>query len=145
ILDVPATLERLETLGVTVVGYRTTRFPGFFISDSGYALDWSVDSPAEIATILRAQLDQSAGGAGVLVANPLQPEEQLDPELHDPTLAEGLSMMDKQGITGKAVTPFLLGHFHSATHGQSLAVNVRIILRNATLAAQIATALADRG
>ena len=144
ILDVPATLERLETLGVTVVGYRTRQFPGFFIADSGYPLDWSVASPGEVAALLHAQRDQNVGGAGVLIANPLRADEQLDPALHDETLATGLSMMEAQGITGKAVTPFLLAHFHSATHGKSLAVNVRIILRNATLAAQIASALTDR-
>jgi pseudouridine-5'-phosphate glycosidase len=144
ILDVPATLERLETLGVAVVGYRTRRFPGFFISDSGQPLDWSVQSPAEVAAILRAQREQGVGGAGVIVANPLPPDEQLDRDLHDRTLADGLAMMAEQGVTGKAVTPFLLAHFHAATHGQSLAVNVRIILRNAVLAAQIAVAFGDR-
>jgi len=142
ILDVPATLERLETLGVTVLGYRSRKFPGFFISDSGYEVDWSVDSPAQIAEVLRAQIDQGVGGSGVIVANPLPTDEQLDPQLHDATLAEGLSLLERDHITGKAVTPFLLAHFHSATHGQSLAVNIRIILRNAALAAQIAVAAA---
>jgi pseudouridylate synthase len=141
ILDVPATLERLETLGVTVLGYRTTRFPGFFISDSGSALDWSVRSPDEVAEIIRAQRGQDLGGSGVIVANPLPADEQLDPALHDETLATGLTMLERNGITGKAVTPFLLAHFHSATEGRSLAVNVRIILRNAALAADIAAAL----
>jgi pseudouridine-5'-phosphate glycosidase len=140
ILDVPATLERLETLGVTVVGYRTTRFPGFFIADSGYPLDWSVDEPEQIAALLRAQREQGVHGTGVIVANPLPVAEQLDPELHDRTLADGLAAMARDGITGKAVTPFLLAHFHSATHGASLAVNIRIILRNAALAARIAAA-----
>jgi pseudouridine-5'-phosphate glycosidase len=142
ILDVPATLERLETLGVTVLGYRTRRFPGFFISDSGSPLDWSVDSADDVAEIIRAQRAQDVGGAGILVANPLPHDEQLDPALHDETLMTGLSMMERGGISGKAVTPFLLAHFHSATEGRSLAVNVRIILRNAALAAEIAVALA---
>jgi pseudouridylate synthase len=142
ILDVPATLERLETLGVTVVGYRTSRFPGFFIADSGYALDWSVDQPDQVAALIRAQREQGVGSAGIIIANPIPKDAQLDPALHDETLATGLSMMERDGITGKAVTPFLLAHFHSATHGLSLAVNVEIILRNATLAAQIAVALA---
>jgi pseudouridine-5'-phosphate glycosidase len=142
ILDVPATLERLETLGVTVLGYRTKRFPGFFVADSGYDLDWSVDTPAQVADVLRAQREQDVGGAGVIVANPLPVDEQLDPALLDETLAAGLSMMERDGISGKAVTPFLLAHFHSATQGRSLAVNVRIILRNAALAAAIAVAAA---
>jgi len=141
ILDVPATLERLETLGVTVVGYRTRRFPGFFIADSGYAVDWSVDSPTRVAAMIHSQREQGVGGTGIVVANPLPVEAQLDPALHDETLATGLSMMEQQGITGKAVTPFLLAHFHSATEGRSLTVNIEIILRNAALAAQIAVAL----
>jgi pseudouridine-5'-phosphate glycosidase len=144
ILDVPATLERLETLGVSVVGYRTKRFPGFFITDSGHPLDWSVDDPDQAANLIRAQRDQGVGGAGIVIANPLPVEEQLDPSLHDETLSTGLALMERDGITGKAVTPFLLAHFHSATQGRSLAVNVEIILRNATLAAQIAVALASR-
>jgi pseudouridylate synthase len=141
ILDVGATLERLETLGVTVVGYRSRRFPGFFITDSGFDLDWAVDSPAQVASLLRARGAQGVHRGGVVVANPLPASEQLDPQLHDRVLADGLSKLEGEGITGKAVTPYLLSHFHSATEGRSLAVNVRIILRNAALAAQIAAAL----
>jgi len=143
ILDVPATLERLETLGVTVLGYRTTRFPGFFIADSGHDIDWSVDTPEEVAQIIHAHREQALGGGGIIVANPLPTDEQLDPTLHDNTLAEGLAIMERDGVSGKAVTPFLLAHFHDATQGQSLAVNVRIILRNAALAARIAVASAS--
>ncbi|WP_091554617.1 pseudouridine-5'-phosphate glycosidase [Micromonospora pattaloongensis] len=142
ILDVGATLERLETLGVTVVGYRTRRFPGFFITDSGFDLDWSVESPEQIAAALRARREQGVQGGGLIVANPLPVDEQLDPALHDRTLADGLAMLARDGVTGKAVTPFLLAHFHSATEGRSLAVNVRIILRNAELAGRIAVAAA---
>jgi pseudouridine-5'-phosphate glycosidase len=142
ILDVGASLERLETLGVSVVGYRTTRFPGFFITDSGFALDWSVDSPQTVAALLRAQREQGVHRGAVVVANPLPVDEQLDPALHDRVLQDGLSRMDSEGVTGKAITPYLLSHFHTATRGASLAVNVRIILRNAALAAQIALALA---
>jgi pseudouridine-5'-phosphate glycosidase len=144
ILDVPATLERLETLGVTVVGYRTHRFPGFFVSDSGMALDWSVDSPEEVAAVLGAQRDQDLHTGAVVVANPLPTDEQLDPALHDATLAAGLARAEREGVVGKAVTPFLLAHFHESTRGESLAVNVRIILRNAALAAQIAAAAATQ-
>ncbi|MEN3305006.1 MAG: pseudouridylate synthase [Micromonosporaceae bacterium] len=141
ILDVRATLERLETLGVAVVGYRSRRFPGFFVTDSGFDLDWAMDSPARIAALLRARREQGVHRGGVVVANPLPVDEQLDPALHDRVLADGLSKLESEGITGKAVTPFLLSHFHSSTEGRSLAVNVRIILRNAALAAQIATSL----
>ena len=141
ILDVGATLERLETLGVAVVGYRTQAVPGFFVSDSGFALDWSVDSPAELAAVLRAQRAQAVHPGALVVANPLPPDEQLDPGLHDRVLADGLAALRRDGVRGKAVTPALLAHFHAATGGRSLEVNVRIILRNAALAAQLAVAL----
>ncbi|MFI7280863.1 pseudouridine-5'-phosphate glycosidase [Micromonospora chersina] len=145
ILDVGATLERLETLGVSVVGYRTRRFPGFYLTDAGFDLDWSVESPEQAADVLAARRDQGVHHGGLIVANPLPLDEQLDPALHDRTLATGLAMLARDGVTGKAVTPFLLAHFHSATEGASLAVNVRIILRNADLAARIAVASAARG
>ncbi|MFI6780992.1 pseudouridine-5'-phosphate glycosidase [Micromonospora sp. NPDC050276] len=144
ILDVGATLERLETLGVAVVGYRTRRFPGFYRTDAGFDLDWSVDSPEQVAAVLAARDEQAVHTGGLLIANPLPVDEQLDPELHDRTLADGLALLERDGITGKAVTPYLLAHFHSATDGASLAVNVRIILRNADLAARIAVAAAAR-
>jgi pseudouridylate synthase len=140
ILDVGATLERLETLGITVLGYGTCRFPGFYITDAGFDLDWSVDTPERVAAVMAARREQGVHGGGLVVANPLPVSEQLDPELHDRTLAEGLAKLRSEGITGKAVTPFLLAHFHAATEGRSLAVNVRIILRNAELAGRIAKA-----
>ena len=144
ILDVGATLERLETLGVSVVGYRTRRFPGFFVTDGGFDLDWSVESPEQVAAVLAAQRAHGMHRGALVVANPLPPDEQLDPALHDRILREGLAMLERDGVTGKAVTPFLLAHFHSATRGASLDVNVRIILRNARLAAEIAVAVAAR-
>ena len=140
ILDVGATLERLETLGVAVAGYRTRRFPGFFVTDGGFDVDWQLDSPEQVADVMRARTDQAVGAGALILANPLPTDEQLDPELHDRTLAEGLALLARDRITGKAVTPFLLGHFHDTTEGRSLAVNVRIILRNAALAARIAAA-----
>jgi pseudouridine-5'-phosphate glycosidase len=142
ILDVGATLERLETLGVAVAGYRSLRFPGFFITDGGFDLDWSVDSPAEVAAALRARREQGLHRGALVVANPLPASEQLDPDLHDRVLIDGLSIVERDRITGKAVTPFLLAHFHAATEGRSLEVNIRLILRNAALAAQIAVAAA---
>lgn len=144
ILDVGATLERLETLGVGVVGYRTRRFPGFFITDGGFDLDWSLDSAEQVADVLAARRQHGVHHGGLIVANPLPTDEQLDPRLHDRTLADGLALLERDGVTGKAVTPYLLAHFHSATEGASLAVNVRIILRNADLAARIAVAAAAR-
>jgi pseudouridylate synthase len=141
ILDVGATLERLETLGIAVVGYRTRRFPGFYLSDSGFELDWSFDDPKEVADMLRTTTAPSVQRGAVIVAHPLPPSEQLDPALHDRVLADALAGIEREHITGKAVTPYLLAHFHEATGGRSLDVNVRIILRNAALAAQIAVAL----
>jgi pseudouridine-5'-phosphate glycosidase len=140
ILDVAATLERLETLGVTVVGYQSRRFPGFYLADSGYDLDWTVTSPQQIAAVMRARQAQGVHAGALVVANPLPAAEQLDPNLHDRVLAEGLAGLAREGITGKAVTPYLLAHFHEATEGASLDVNIRIILRNAALAADIAVA-----
>jgi pseudouridylate synthase len=142
ILDVGATLERLETLGITVVGYQTRRFPGFYLTDSGYTLDWSLDSPQQLAALLHTQHALSLSSAALVVANPLPPDEQLDPALHDRVLAEGLATLDSDTVAGKAVTPYLLAHFHEATAGRSLDVNRRIIVRNAALAAQVAVAYA---
>ncbi|MEU4687997.1 pseudouridine-5'-phosphate glycosidase [Actinoplanes sp. NPDC023714] len=140
ILDVGATLERLETLGVSVAGYRTRRFPGFFITDGGFDIDWQLDSPEQVADFIAAREDQGVSAGALVLANPLPTGEQLDPDLHDRTLASGLALLTEQNVTGKAVTPFLLSHFHSSTEGKSLEVNIRIILRNAALAAQIAVA-----
>lgn len=142
ILDVGATLERLETLGVSVAGYRTKRFPGFFITDGGFDVDWQLDSPEQVADFIRARDEQGVTQGALVLANPLPTGEQLDTELHDRTLATGLSLLAEENITGKAVTPFLLAHFHSSTEGRSLEVNIRIILRNAALAARIAVASA---
>ncbi|MEU8243269.1 pseudouridine-5'-phosphate glycosidase [Actinoplanes missouriensis] len=140
ILDVGATLERLETLGVSVAGYRTTRFPGFFITDGGFDVDWQLDSPEQVADFIRARDEQRVTEGALVLANPLPSDEQLDPELHDRTLESGLRLLSEQNITGKAVTPFLLSHFHSSTEGKSLETNIRIILRNSALAARIAVA-----
>jgi pseudouridine-5'-phosphate glycosidase len=140
ILDVGATLERLETLGVAVAGYGSRRFGGFFVTDGGFDLDWSLDTPEQVAAAMAARRAQGVHDGALVISNPLPADEQLDPGLHDRTLTEGLELLGKEGVTGKAVTPFLLAHFHSATGGRSLAVNVRVILRNAALAARIAVA-----
>jgi pseudouridine-5'-phosphate glycosidase len=140
ILDVGATLERLETLGVTVAGYQTRRFPGFFVTDGGHDVDWSLSSPDEVAAAMAARTAQDVTRSAIIVANPLPADEQLDPALHDRTLASGLALLAERHVTGKAVTPFLLAHFHDVTGGESLRVNIRIILRNAALAARIAVA-----
>jgi pseudouridylate synthase len=140
ILDVPATLERMESLSITVVGYGTTTFPGFYVADSGATVDWSVDTPEQAAAVLAARRDLTPGA--VVVANPLPAEEQLDVQLHDRVIAAALSAAEAAGVRGKAVTPFVLDHLHRASEGATLAVNVRLVLRNAELAGRIAAALA---
>ena len=137
ILDIQATLERLETLNVTVLGYRTDTFPAFYLTSSGLPVPWRVDSPAEAAEVLRARRSVGAPGA-VVVANPL--DEQMDPDLHERTLREGLRAAGAAGVKGRDVTPFVLERFHSRTEGESLRANVRLVLRNAALAAEIAAA-----
>ena len=139
ILDVSATLERLETLNVEVVVYTSHQFPGLFLSDSGITVDWSLSDSTEIADVVAARRSLSIR-SGLVIAHPLPAANQLDPDLHDQVLAEGLKLADSKKITGKEVTPFLLDHFHRATHGQSLVVNTEIIVRNAELAARIAVA-----
>lgn len=141
ILDVPATLEYLETVGVPVVGFRTKRFPGFYLTDSGHPLDWSVGDEAEAARLVRAMADLGLGNSGLVLANPLPEEEQLDPGLHDRALRAGIEEMGRLGVRGKDVTPFLLGRFAEETAGESLRANRRIIARNARLAARIAVSL----
>jgi pseudouridine-5'-phosphate glycosidase len=142
ILDVAATLERLETLNITVVGYRTDAFPGFYLSDSGHPVPWRVESPEEVAALMRERDLLGLGDSAIVVANPLPPDEQLDPELHDRVLRESLEAADAEGIAGHDVTPFLLDRFHRETGGASLETNIRLVLRNAALAAQIAVAAA---
>jgi pseudouridine-5'-phosphate glycosidase len=139
ILDIPATLERLETLNVTVLGYRTDRFPAFYLTDSGEPVPWRVDTPGEAAAVLRAREALGTPGA-IVVANPLPEAEQLDPALHERVLREGLGAARAQAVAGKDVTPFLLDRFHRETGGESLRANVRLVLRNAALAAEIAAA-----
>ena len=143
ILDVGATLERLETLNVTVVGYRTDRFPGFYLTDAGFPVPWRMDSAAELAAIARARCELGIPG-GMLVANPLPEAEQLDPALHDRVLAEGLAAAQAAGVRGKEATPFLLERFHRETGGESLRANVALVKANAALAAALARELARR-
>jgi pseudouridylate synthase len=142
ILDIPATLERLETLSVAVVGYRTSRFPAFWLSDSGCDLDWRADTPEEIADIMAAR---AAFGeqAALLVANPLAPADQLDPQVFGDALADALAAAASSGVRGKAVTPFLLDRIQQVTGGASVAVNLTIARGNVSLAGQIARAWAE--
>jgi pseudouridine-5'-phosphate glycosidase len=139
ILDVPATLERLETLAITLVGYKTHAFPGFYLTDSGYTVEHRVDSPAEIAEIIRARASVGTLSKALVVANPVV--QEMEKVRHDEILESGLKKAEKEGITGKLVTPFLLEHFHTTSQGESLVINTEIIKANCLLAAQIAVAL----
>ena len=116
ILDIPATLERLETLNVTVLGYRTDTFPAFYLTSSGVPITWRVDSPARGRRGAAASARSCGAPGAVVVANPL--DEQLDPELHDRTLREGLQAAAEAGVSGRDVTPFLLERFHTRTGGE---------------------------
>ncbi|MEU5113891.1 pseudouridine-5'-phosphate glycosidase [Streptomyces longwoodensis] len=142
ILDVPATLQRLETLGVAVAGYGTDRFPGFYLSDSGHPVDWTLETPHQVAEVMRAQDAVGAPESALIVANPVPEHEQLDPELHARVLAEALRACAAEGVTGQAVTPFLLDHLVRQTDGASLEANLAAVRGNVRLAARIAAAWA---
>ncbi|MFD8569865.1 pseudouridine-5'-phosphate glycosidase [Streptomyces sp. NPDC059639] len=142
ILDVPATLQRLETLGVAVAGYGTERFPGFYLADSGEPVDWTLHTPEEVAQVMRAQDDLAAQESALIVANPVPEESQLDPALHARVLESGLRASAEEGISGQAVTPFLLDHLVRHTDGASLEANLAAVRGNVRLAARIAAARA---
>ena len=139
ILDVSATLERLETLSVPILGYKTNKFPGFYLTDSGFELEHRVETPRDIAQIWRARGDVAINKSALIVANPVS--NQMERALHDQLLFDGLSKAKIDGVVGKAVTPYLLDYFHTNSKGESLRVNIEIIKANAALAAQIAVAL----
>jgi pseudouridine-5'-phosphate glycosidase len=142
ILDVGATLERLETLGVGVLGYRTDRFPGFYLADSGHETGWRVESPAEMAEILAARDRVETTHLGLVLANPISAADELDRELHDRLVRSGLAAADRDGVHGKDVTPYLLDFFHRESDGESLRANVALVGSNARLAAEVAVAYA---
>ena len=141
VLDIPATLERLETLSVPVIGYKTNKFPAFWLTDSGYTLDWQLDSAAEIAAAMKAQ-DALGHGQGIVVANPIPIQKQWDPKEHDRVLAIAFEAAKKAGVTGKAVTPFLLGFIVEESGGKSLEVNLDLARNNVLVAGEIAKAWA---
>ncbi|MBO1335360.1 pseudouridine-5'-phosphate glycosidase [Streptomyces sp. VRA16 Mangrove soil] len=142
ILDVPATLQRLETLGVAVAGYGTERFPGFYLADSGEPVDWTLRTPEEVARVMRAQDGLEGGDSALIVANPVPEEEQLDPALHARVLESGLRACAEEGVSGQAVTPFLLDYLVRHTDGASLEANLAAVRGNVRLAGRIAAAWA---
>ena len=139
ILDVGATLERIETLAIGLVGFRTNKFPGFYLTDSGFEIEHRVDSAQEIAEIIKARTGIGTTNSALLVTNPVSKE--MDRARHDAILHSGLANATRDGITGKAVTPYLLKHFHTVSEGESLTVNIEIIKSNSALAADIAIAM----
>ena len=141
VLDIPATLERLETLSVPVIGYKTNKFPAFWLNDSGYTLDWQLDSAAEIAAAMKSQ-DELGHGQGIVVANPIPIQKQWDPKEHDQVLEIAFEAAKKAGVTGKAVTPFLLGFIVEESGGKSLEVNLDLARNNVLVAGEIAKAWA---
>ncbi len=139
ILNVEATLERLETLAVPVLGFKTNKFPGFYLTESGFEIEHRVESALEIAAIWKQRAAVNTSESAVIVTNPVKVE--LDRTLHDTLLKNGLAEAEAKHVTGKAVTPFLLEYFHRVSEGKSLDVNVEIIKSNSKLAAEIAIAL----
>lgn len=143
VLDIPATLEVLESLGVTVLGYQTDRFPGFYTRDTGHGVDARVDSPEEAAAIIAARAAAGIPG-GVLVVNPLPEADALDAGEVERHINEALGAMGSAGVSGKAVTPFLLARMKQVTEGRSLQANLALIRHNARVGAEIAVALRQR-
>jgi pseudouridine-5'-phosphate glycosidase len=142
VLDISATLEALETLGVTVLGFQTDRFPGFYTRETGYGVDVRVETPSEAAAIIAARRGLGLNG-GVLVVNPVPEADALDPQEMEIHLADALAELQRAGVSGKAVTPFLLDRMKQVTDGRSLATNLALIRHNARVGAQIAVALAQ--
>ncbi|MDG1858838.1 MAG: pseudouridine-5'-phosphate glycosidase, partial [Emcibacteraceae bacterium] len=138
ILDIGRTLEYLETVGVPVVSYGADEVPAFYARSSGYKSDYRIDSPAEAASALRAKYDLGINGS-ILITNPVPEEYALAPEDINKTIAEAIIEMETRGITGKDTTPFLLGRIAEQTGGESLDTNIKLVLNNAKLAAQIAS------
>jgi pseudouridine-5'-phosphate glycosidase len=141
VLDIQATLERLESLSVPVIGYKTTEFPAFWLTRSGFTLDWSLDTAQEIALAMRAQ-DELGHGQGMVIANPIPESKQWDPAEHDRVLEIAFAAANTAGVKGKAVTPFLLGFIVEESKGKSLEVNLDLARNNVYVAAEIAKAWA---
>ena len=139
VLDIAATLERLETLSVPVIGFKTKEFPAFWLTKSGYTLDWSLETAEQVALAMKAQ-DELGHGQGIVLANPIPIEKQWDPTEHDRVLEIAFAAAKKAGVTGKAVTPFLLGFIVEESKGKSLEVNLDLARNNVSVAADIATA-----
>ncbi len=140
ILDIGLTLEYLETQGVPVVGYGTDELPAFYTSKSGFPVDYRVDTPREMAEALKAKWDLGLNG-GVVIANPIPAEYEMDPTVIDRAIAEAVRESETLGIKGKASTPFLLAKVKDLTDGASLDSNIQLVYNNAALGAKVAVEL----
>ncbi len=141
ILDLGLTLEYLETFGVPVIGYQTDEFPAFYTRRSGFGVDYRLDSPADIAKLLKTKWEMGLQG-GVIIANPAPEEHQLDPDVMNRAIETALADADRQGVKGKAITPFLLAAIEKLTGGRSLEANIELVLSNASLGAAVAVEMA---
>ena len=139
ILDIPLTLEYLETFGVPVLGYQTDRFPAFYTRDSGHGVDCAIDSPEQAARILKAKWEMGLAG-GVVIANPIPQEYEMDKTYIDAMIEQALAACEEQGITGKRITTFLLAYLHEKTGNKSLFANKQLVYNNCAVAADIAAA-----
>ena len=142
ILDLGLTLEYLETKGVPVIGYGTEELPAFYTRNSGFGVDYRVDSPEELAAMFRAQRDMGYRG-GMLVTNPIPAAYAMDKAVIDAAIEQALREAKEQGVRGKETTPFLLARVVELTGGDSLESNIQLVLNNARLAAKTAAALAE--
>ncbi|GHV68965.1 pseudouridine-5'-phosphate glycosidase [Spirochaetia bacterium] len=141
ILDIPLTLEYLETAGVSVLGYQTGEFPSFYIRSSGCAVDYRIENPEEAARIFKTKQELGIKN-GVLITVPIPEKDAMDPAYISSCIEDALAQAKKQGIRGKATTPFLLAELHEKTGGKSVAANKALVFNNARVAARIAAALA---
>lgn len=141
ILDIGLTLEYLETKGVPVVGYQTDELPAFYTQKSGFKVDFNLNSPREIADLLKVKWDMDLRG-GVVVANPIPLEYSMDPEFIKGIIEKAVLQAEEKGIKGKETTPFLLAKIKEITSGDSLDANIQLVYNNAKLAAEIAVELA---
>lgn len=139
ILDIGKTLEYLETKGVEVIGYQTDQFPAFYTRSSAFKVDYRLDTPEEVASLIRAKFDSGLEG-GILIANPIPKEASLDESLMEDAIHKALIDADKEGVKGKDITPYLLSKIKSLTEGKSLASNIALMKNNAKVAALIAVA-----
>lgn len=137
VLDISATLERLESLSVPVIGWQTKEFPAFWLTKSGLTIDWALDTTDQIAQAMKAQ-DELGHGQGMVIANPIPEALQWDPVEHDLVLDIAFKAADAAGVHGKAVTPFLLGFIVQESKGRSLEVNLDLARNNVRLAGDIA-------